>query len=303
MGTRQDDKNSFSGGTPNGPRNPSELAPAEVKEIMEELEKVNEKLKQSEEVKTQFLSNIRNEVYNPLSSIIALSENLKSMKNPDRQTFYDSLTSISVSARELDYQLNNIFAAAELEAGDYQPDIANIQINKTIEDAIDSVRRRMEQRKGNIKVSFKKQEGEIFFKTDPEKFYHIVINLISNAYEFSEDGKEIIITVCVCEGKLKITVRDFGIGINKEDLEKIFERFRQLNVGVRKKFKGHGLGLSIIKALTDVMSGTINVESPPVGPGTLFSVIIPEGISVNQGNIALASNEEIFGAEAETEKF
>ena len=109
--------------------------------------------------------------------------------------------------------------------------------------------------------------------TDREKLRHIILNLLGNAVKFTERG-EIKISACQQNGSLKLAVLDTGIGIEKKDLDQIFEKFHQGDLSATKKYRGTGLGLAIVKQFANLLGGEIAVESE-VGKGSMFTVRLP----------------------------
>lgn len=143
------------------------------------------------------------------------------------------------------------------------------------------------------------QVGKTFyFKTDPEKLKLIISNLLSNAIKFSFEKQKIDIRVWLDDAKLKISVEDFGTGISEDNQKKIFDRFKRLDSGINSINRGHGLGLSINKAILDLLNGSIEIQSE-IGKGSKFSFEIPEAKSdiagfSTDGNEFLFDEEEIF---------
>lgn len=263
------------------------------------LETVNRKLQESEAMKSNFLSNIRNEINNPLSSIMALSEQI--MKGDIEASMAPDMAALIFSETfELDYQLKNIFMAAELEAGESAMSVARLDLDVFVHHMLRTFDHRLKAR--NIKVEVDCGGGpdceNIEFKTDPEKLQAIMVNLLGNAIEFSHDGKRIWISALVKDGKLTLRVRDEGPGIAKEHAKQIFDRFSQVETGARKSHKGHGLGLSIVKALVDIMGGYVTLKST-VGEGCEFIVTVPEVAGAPDDVFSVDGNELIFDADEE----
>jgi two-component system sensor histidine kinase ChiS len=109
--------------------------------------------------------------------------------------------------------------------------------------------------------------------TDREKLRQIILNLLGNAAKFTERG-EIKISAFQQNGSLKLVVSDTGIGIEKKDLDQIFEKFHQGDLSSNKKYRGTGLGLAIVKRFVTLLGGEVNVESE-VGKGSVFTVMLP----------------------------
>lgn len=235
------------------------------------LEEMNRKLRESESLKSHFLSNIRNEINNPLTSILGLSRQLVSHLPNSACAPLASL--IFSEAFYLDFQLRNIFIAAELEAGESTPDLARSNLQILIEGAVSQFQHYAES-KGVI-LSAEHSGGDPDITIDPRKLELILHNLIANGIEFNKEmGSVTIISSCSDE-QISIEVHDTGIGIDPKDHRAIFDRFRQLDSGTKKEYRGHGLGLSITRSLIDLMGGTIEVRSQP-GDGCSFIIHLPQ---------------------------
>jgi len=271
----------------------------DLKAITRKLEAVNMKLRESEALKSNFLSNIRNEINNPLTSIIGLSDQIASgIVAPEKAPEVSSM--IFHEAFELDYQLRNIFIAAELEAGEVTLNPAKVDIYSFITRAIGYFNHKLEEKDITVEMVCNIdgcKEGEAIFITDPEKLQVICVNLLANAIEFTPEGQKIKVVVGRENGKLVISIEDRGIGIESHLQKDIFDRFKQLSSGVRKQHKGHGLGLSIVKSMLDLMDGHVELSSV-VGKGTTFTVRLPESPYIEGANIfSEEGNEFIFDSD------
>jgi signal transduction histidine kinase len=253
----------------------------EQRRLVAELEKVNQRLVESERIQSTFLSNIRNEINNPLTSILGLSREMMFTTGNVEQLRRSATLVFSESFR-LSLQMQNIFMAAELEAGQCQPYVMNVQIKNLIEMTLENFRHLIE-RKG-LTVDLITDFGQEKFLSDPEKLKVILSNLIMNAVEFSrEKGKVVVVLSRYGGGDLLISVKDDGEGIPKEKMETIFDRFVQLHTGTTKTHQGHGLGLSVVKSLVEFLGGNIEVRSR-VGEGSNFVVAMPESPSADESN-------------------
>lgn len=269
----------------------------DLRAVTRKLEEMNGKLQESERVKSQFLSNIRNEINNPLSAIMGLSGQLRECRQ-DADLCTRTAAMIYAEAFNLDFQLQNIFVAAELEAGEAVPDLAQVDVATVISGCFDKLAPRIVEKR--IDVHSEPAAG-LVFPTDAQKLEIIVINLLANAVEFNPEGGRVTVTVAEHDGQLEIAVADTGPGIAATDREAIFDRFRQLDVGTTKGHRGHGLGLSICWALAELLGGTLDVDSRP-GAGSRFVLILPRP-SVEVKVRARDANLFIFDQGDELEQF
>jgi signal transduction histidine kinase len=273
----------------------------DLRMITRKLEDVNKKLQESEAVKSNFLSNIRNEINNPLTSILVMADDIASGKGVSCEECAAMAGIIYTEAFNLDFQLRNIFVAAEIEAGEAFPAISNVDVYKLILGVIETYGNLAKQKQVTISFDWASESAdELFFKTDAEKLQTIVSNLLSNAVKYSPEGSKVMVKAWRHEGHLNILQEDSGIGIDESDQQAIFERFRQIESGSTKSYSGHGLGLSVTKALVELLNGTISVASIK-GKGSIFTVLIPEskaeaGVDVfsDEGNEFIFEDQEKF---------
>ncbi|MDY0300375.1 MAG: HAMP domain-containing sensor histidine kinase [Trichlorobacter sp.] len=237
------------------------------------LTEMNRRLERSESLKSNFLSNVRNEINNPLNAIIGLAGNMVEIAKDPECVEIASL--IYSEAFNLEYQLRNIFIAAELEAGDAQPEIDLVNVVSIINSTLDSFKTSAEAKNISLTYSFTEADTPDLqrFATDAEKLQVILANLVANAIEFSDDGSKVELLAGLLNDELRIQVKDSGVGIAANDLERIFDRFTQLDSGSTRTHRGHGLGLSIVKALLDLLQGSIDVQSCP-NVGSVFSITL-----------------------------
>ena len=246
----------------------------DLKMITKKLEVVNKKLQASEQVKSTFVSLVKNEINNPLTAILGLTEQLNGGKL-DQETVTTVTQMIHNEAFSLDFQLRNIFAAAELESGETGLQISVVDVNSLVRDAMDSFSH-LSQEKG-VQVNFISTtpiQEPLLFKTDSEKLSLVMTNLLSNAIEFNQQGGKVEINLNLADNQLFFSIVDTGQGIDTGQLQRLFDRFTQMDSGVRKSHKGHGLGLSITKAAIDLMGGTVSVDSPD-GQGCIVNLQLP----------------------------
>jgi len=271
------------------------IAVADLRTMTQNLEAVNEKLRQSESLKTDFLSNIRNEINNPLTSIMGLTKQIVD-KEADADRAREIAGMIYHEAFDLDFQLRNIFAAAELEAGETTPSVALVDVAALVRSQLAAFGHKAAEKKVSLDVQCVCPDGGgITFKTDPERLQMVVSNLLANAIEFCREGKSVILRVWKEGVRLNIAIADEGPGIPEADRMKVFDRFIQLDTGVRKRHKGHGLGLSIAKALAEMLNGSIALAGNK-GNGCVFTLSLSEmeagrPVETTSGD----GNEFIFG--------
>ena len=274
-----------------------------LKIVNDKLIDVNRRLHESEALKSNFLSNIRNEINNPLTSVLFMAKELKSWETLRPEMVSSMTDTIYNEVFNLDFQLRNIFAAAEFEAGESAPGISRVDIDSLIFNSIEAFLHKADEKRISITFdSLCESENDPHFNTDPEKLQLAINNLLSNAIEFSHEGGVVEITACRKDGDLNISVKDYGIGIDEKDHAAIFDRFKQLEAGASKSHLGHGLGASITKSMVDLLNGTISLASAK-GQGSAFTVSIPEAESDKGINVFSANSNEFFFEAGEEKEF
>lgn len=244
---------------------------------IEELTVVNKKLEESESLKSHFISNVTNEIINPFTSIIGLSKSIMSVKKEDWKRVITMVAMIHSEAFSLDFQLRNIFVAAKIESGEINPEITQVDIAQLVRGVIDQFS--MEARRKNIRIIYKNmlqpnRGKKTFICTDAEKLKTILSNLLSNAVKFSKDSSDVEITSEAKDESVKFTVQDYGSGISEANQKIIFDRFKRVDSGISSINRGHGLGLSVIKSLLDILDGIILFDSR-LNHGSCFAITIP----------------------------
>ncbi|MCQ2235657.1 MAG: HAMP domain-containing histidine kinase [Bacteroidales bacterium] len=247
-----------------------------------EYQTISKRLKDSEALKSHFISNITNEIVNPFTSILGLSKAILSVEKQDWKKIVSMVAMIHNECFSLDFQLKNIFTAAKIEAGEMQPNISKVNVRQLVQTVIDSFA--VVARKMGIEIEYDYQIeigfGKNFdFKTDSEKLRQILTNILNNAIKYSYKDSKVIVKVWIEDDELNISVKDFGTGISEKNQNIIFERFRRLDTGINSINQGHGLGLSITKALLDMLGGRINIESQK-GEGSTFTIVLPESETI-----------------------
>ncbi|MBQ3636601.1 MAG: HAMP domain-containing histidine kinase [Bacteroidales bacterium] len=249
-----------------------------------EYQAMGKRLKDSEALKSHFISNVTNEIVNPFTSIIGLSKAILSVEKQDWKKIVSMVALIHNEAFNLDFQLKNIFTAAKIEAGEILPNVQKVHIRQLVQSVIDSFN--VVTRKMGIDIEFDYQiqlgfgEKDYYFNTDAEKLKQIISNILNNAVKYSYKDSKVIVKTWIDDDLLYISVQDFGTGISEKNQNVIFERFKRLDTGINSINQGHGLGLAIAKALLDVIEGEIDIKSVK-GEGSTFTISIPRLKVVN----------------------
>lgn len=261
-----------------------------------QLLELNQKLAESEAMKSHFISNITNEIINPFASILGLSKSIVDCPGTDVERMKRMAAMINREAFNLDFQFKNIFAAAEIEAGDIQPNISVVNIDELLSSLMDQYSREIELKRLKRVLTNLDGAKPLLFKTDSDKLTVVLSNLLCNAINFNRPDHKVEISYGRNEnGDLVVNVIDEGMGISPENQRIIYDRFRRLDNGINSINRGHGLGLSINKAYIDFLSGSLELKSKE-NEGTTFTVTIPEAQTISN-DYSDEANEVFFGGE------
>ncbi len=231
-----------------------------------------EAAQEADRLKSAFLASMSHELRTPLNSIIGFTGIiLQGLAGPLTAEQTKQLNMIRDSARHLLALINDVLDVSKIEAGELQVVLEPMDMRRTIEKVIRAITPLTERKGLALTSDIAPEVGEIV--SDQRRVEQILINLINNAIKFTEDGA--VSVVCRLEGGYVITqVTDTGIGIKPEDVDKLFQPFRQINMGTARVKEGTGLGLSICRKLVDLLGGDIWVESE-WGSGSAFTFTLP----------------------------
>ncbi|MBK5209943.1 MAG: PAS domain S-box protein [Flavobacteriaceae bacterium] len=235
----------------------------EYRKINQELNIARERAEESDHLKSAFLANMSHEIRTPMNSILGFSDLLKESKpTNDKQNQYIAV--IENSGKRMLNIINDIMSISKIESGIMDINNSEFNINEQIESIYASFKNEIEQK--GISFSYKSPlpENEAMINNDGEKIYAILLNLVNNAIKFTNHGAiEFGYTLKTnrTPAELEFFVKDTGGGIHQEQMEVIFERFRQGSELLNRNYEGAGLGLSISKAFVEMLGGKIWVES------------------------------------------
>lgn len=243
----------------------------------EKLEKMAEEARSANEAKTRFLFNMSHDIRTPMNAIIGFSNFLKQHID-DREKTLEYIDKIQTSSSFLLSLINDVLEMARIESGK-----AMLKMESgCLSDLVNSLNAVFEAsiRTKNLKYSCNLNVTHEYLICDKTKLREIILNILGNAIKYTPDGGQV--TVDITEENLaregyaryRFVVKDTGIGMSEEYLPHIFEEFTRERTSTESKVFGAGLGLPIVKALIDLMEGTVEIESK-VGEGSTFIVTLP----------------------------
>ncbi len=223
-------------------------------------------------MKSDFVSTISHEFKSPLTSIRQLAEMLQAGRIPSeerRQKYYDVLLEQS---ERLSLLTENILNFAQMEEGRKEFEFKKVDIGALLKEIVSTIQDRVHYEDFVIQTKIEKSLPSI--EVDSAAITQAINNLVDNAIKFSGENKKVIVSSFTEDQYLVIAVQDFGIGIKKEEIDKVFERFYRGGDELSRMVKGSGLGLTLVKQIVEAHHGSVHVESEP-GRGSTFSIRLP----------------------------
>lgn len=238
---------------------------------------------EANKMKTHFIANISHELKTPINVIMSAVQlnKLKSIKTNNSSDDIDNLYIIDDNCNRLLRLINNIIDVQKSELNEAKLQKSCINVVELIENLVTSVVPYAESK--NLNLVFDTDEEEIIMDVDINKIERIILNLLSNAIKYSKSYGEIRINLKF-EDVLYIIIEDDGIGIDESNINKIFDKFTQIDNSLCRKTEGSGIGLSIVKSFVELHNGSIFVDSK-INEGTRFTIAIPINIENNRDKI------------------
>ncbi len=227
----------------------------------------------SNRVKSEFLANMSHELRTPLNAIIGFSDlMLHKMWGPLSERYEEYAGLIHESGNHLLNLVSDILDLAKIEAGKFSLDFRGVDLAETVEYSIRLTSRRAEERQVTLTTNL--PETPLLFTADPRACKQILINLLSNAVKFSRAGGEVNVSAVVAGDRVRIAVRDNGIGIAASALARIGQAFEQVSNDPMLAREGTGLGLALVRALVGQHGGSLEIDSEE-NVGTVVTVELP----------------------------
>ena len=249
----------------------------------ESAEKAQRAAEQASLAKSEFLSRMSHEIRTPMNGIIGMTEIARQNTN-DPEKVDDCLKKVSLSSKHLMSLINDVLDMSKIESGKIQLKNELFDLRLFLENIENIYSVQAEEKGIDFRISLFGKIDE-FIVGDSLRLNQILTNLLSNAFKFTPQGGRVVLGVSELKHEkdlvlLRFSVKDTGMGIKEENLEKIFEAFEQENAEITHKFGGTGLGLSIVRRFSELMGGSVTVQSE-YGKGSDFEVDLPFAVTEN----------------------
>lgn len=231
------------------------------------------KQKKLSEIKSDFINNMTHEFKTPIATISLAVDALKNTKvvgNKEKTDYFTGI--IKEENKRMNKQVETILQAALLDKQEVTLNLKKFPAHDLIISALNNINLQVEEKQGKLEVELEAENDLIW--ADEVHFTNLINNLVDNAVKYSKENPHIKLSTKNAGNQLKIKVEDDGIGMNKETLNRIFEKFYRSHTGNVHNVKGFGLGLSYVKTMVDAHHGSIKAESV-LGKGSSFTISIP----------------------------
>lgn len=236
--------------------------------LNERLKEANEQLERTNRMKDEFLANLSHEIRTPMASIQGFAELIAEEGSEQNRHFAELIQN---SSTRLHHTLSGLLELAQLRAGRIEPEHEPLDVAEEVRSLAELMQPRAEQK--GLALSVDVPEDGVMATLDRFCLERIVNNLLSNAVKFTEEGA-VHVRVAAEDEEVTIQVRDTGVGIEEEFQDDLFEEFRQESAGLDRSHEGVGLGLALTRRMTEILDGSIAVDSEK-GRGSTFTVRLP----------------------------
>lgn len=228
--------------------------------------------KNIEVMRKDFVANVSHELKTPITSIRGFSETLLDGAADDPEARSQFLQIIFDESKRIQLLIDDLLILSKLEKDEAELNVSTVHVETILLEVLPLVQQHADYKQIELKVDAKE---ELEFEADEDKIKQILLNLLTNAISYTPESGTVSLTIREQDGRICLQVTDTGIGITKEALPRIFERFYRVDKARSRDTGGTGLGLAIVKHIVEVHQGEINVESE-YGKGTTFTVYIPK---------------------------
>jgi signal transduction histidine kinase len=235
-----------------------------------ERRRVEEKLRDTDRRKDEFLATLAHELRNPLAPI---RNALRLLRSGDARAAGDAMQIMQRQLRQMVRLIDDLLDVSRITRGKLEMRKHRVELQAVLADAIETVRPMLDEAGQTLDTEL--PSAPLYIDADPERLAQVFSNLLSNASKYSEDATQILLGAAQVEDRVIVSITDRGIGIAPEQLDRIFDLFVQADTSLERSRGGLGIGLTLVRQLVDMHGGRVYARSGGVGTGSTFMVELP----------------------------
>jgi signal transduction histidine kinase/CheY-like chemotaxis protein len=244
----------------------------EVRDLLSELDQARQQAEAASRLKDEFLATLSHELRTPLNAILGWTSILR-QGQVDSKGAQRGLEVIDRNARAQAQLVEDVLDMARVITGNLRVELQPLMLQSVIDAAVEALKPTADAKR--IELVVERLSEPTLIRGDANRLQQVMWNLLSNAVKFTPDGGRITVRTAHEQSNTRIEVTDTGIGIAREFLPYVFDRFRQADQSATRGHGGLGLGLAIVKHLLELHGGTVTVHSPGLGHGATFTIELP----------------------------
>ena len=229
-------------------------------------------IKNLEVMRKDFVANVSHELRTPITSIMGFAETLVDGAKDEQEALDNFLEIIYEESKRMKLLIDDLLILSNLEQDEYTLEVSDVNMNELLKEVTPIIDQLAERQKLSFTVQM---EEMIRLEADKEKVKQLLINLLANAVNYTPEDGKVILKIDDKDDYIRIRVQDTGIGIEQEQIRRIFERFYRVDKARSRNTGGTGLGLAIVKHIVEGHRGSITIDSE-LSKGTSFTIYLPE---------------------------
>jgi two-component system phosphate regulon sensor histidine kinase PhoR len=232
-------------------------------------------LKKLEQMRKDFVANVSHELKTPITSIKGFSETLLDGAMNDKAALEAFLSIILKESDRLQSLIQDLLELSKIEQHGFRLNVTEVNLNSQISDVLAILKRKAEEKQVAVEMV---ASEDVIIQGDPDRLKQVFINLLNNALNYTPKDGTVLIHLSEDDGHAVVRIEDTGIGIEKSEISRIFERFYRVDKARSRNSGGTGLGLAIVKHIIEAHKGSVEVESE-LGTGTVFTIKLLKSFS------------------------
>ncbi len=245
-----------------------------LSQLVRELDEQRAVAFEASRLKSEFLANTSHELRTPLTAILGFLRLIIDGAVADPAKQREFLQIAHESAENLLNLINDVLDLAKIEAGRLEVHFAPVPVRALLEETQSLFKHQLKSK--GLKLQLESPDGRLVLWADPDRTSQVLTNLLSNALKFTDRGGAITLRCRRCQDGIALEVQDTGIGLDRDELQKIFDSFYQVDGSTTRQRGGTGLGLTISRRLAELMGGSLEIESKGAGCGTTARLVLEE---------------------------